>query len=257
VQLEVPGASLRYDVTGCGPVLLLIPGGPGDGAAFSGLTPLLVDGYTVVTYDPRGISRSSVMDRDADIGVATQAADAAHVLAAVTPDPAYVFGSGGGAITGLELVTRHPRCVRLLVPHEPPLIELLPDRKAQIAGIDDVADTYRRQGASAGLRRFMVVMGMAASAEPIPPAMLPNLEFFFARMMRAIMAYQADVAALHGSPIAVAVGAASAGQLANRSGLALAERLGVAATEFPGGHTGFVTDTETFAATLRRLLGTA
>ncbi len=261
MELEVPGARLRYDVTGAGPVLLLIPGGPADGAAFSRLAPLLSDAFTVVTYDPRGLSRSTVADRGADIPVTTQADDADRLLAAVTADPAYVFGSSGGATTGVDLVARHRGRVRLLVAHEPPLIQLLPDREAQLqlAAFEDIEATYRRQGAGAALGKFMAVAGMAPTAEPIqlPPAALPNIELFLAHMMRAIVAYEPDLAALRGAPVAAGVGATSAGQVAHRGALALAGRLGTAPTEFPGGHPGFATDPEPFAATLRRLLAAA
>jgi hypothetical protein len=92
VQLDVPTASPYYDVTGGGPVLLPLPGGAADGAALTRLALLGADACTIVTHRPTGISRSSVMDRDADTTVATQADDAGHVLAAVSPDPACVFG---------------------------------------------------------------------------------------------------------------------------------------------------------------------
>jgi pimeloyl-ACP methyl ester carboxylesterase len=56
--LKVPGASLHYEVQGSGPVLLIIPGMPADAGLYSVVARRLADAYTVVTYDPRGISRS-------------------------------------------------------------------------------------------------------------------------------------------------------------------------------------------------------
>jgi pimeloyl-ACP methyl ester carboxylesterase len=56
--LKVPGAALHYEIRGSGPVLLLIPGGPADGGVFAPIRELLADRYTVVTYDPRGLSRT-------------------------------------------------------------------------------------------------------------------------------------------------------------------------------------------------------
>ncbi|MGH3929774.1 MAG: hypothetical protein ACRDTF_07335 [Pseudonocardiaceae bacterium] len=50
------------------------------------------------------------------------------MLSAVTTAPADVFGSSSGGVTGIALATRHPDQVRTLVAHEPPLVELLPDR---------------------------------------------------------------------------------------------------------------------------------
>jgi pimeloyl-ACP methyl ester carboxylesterase len=60
--LEVPGAHLHYEVRGSGPVLLLIPGGAMDGGLFAGMVEPLTADYTVVTYDPRGLSRSTFDD---------------------------------------------------------------------------------------------------------------------------------------------------------------------------------------------------
>ena len=56
--LKVRGASLHYEVQGSGPVLLIIPGMPADAGFYSVLARQLTDTYTVVAYDPRGISRS-------------------------------------------------------------------------------------------------------------------------------------------------------------------------------------------------------
>ena len=60
--------------------------------------------------------------------------------------PAYVFGSSGGAVVGLALVTAHPGQVRTLVAHEPPVVELLPDSAQLRAQIQDIYDTYRADG---------------------------------------------------------------------------------------------------------------
>jgi hypothetical protein len=35
--LKVPGASLYYEITGSGPLLLLIPGAPADAGGFAGI----------------------------------------------------------------------------------------------------------------------------------------------------------------------------------------------------------------------------
>jgi alpha/beta hydrolase fold len=91
--LNVPGATLYYELDGTGPVLLMIPGGPADAGAFAALTRFLTDRYTVVAYDPRGNSRSVPDDPTADQDLDVHGGDAAALLAAVTNQPAYVLGS--------------------------------------------------------------------------------------------------------------------------------------------------------------------
>ena len=57
-MLPVPEARVYYEVAGSGPVLLLISGGAADADFFTPIVGFLADHYTVVRYDPRGISRS-------------------------------------------------------------------------------------------------------------------------------------------------------------------------------------------------------
>ena len=49
--LNVPGASIYYEVRGAGPALLMMPGGPADAGAFRNIAGPLAAHYTVVTYD--------------------------------------------------------------------------------------------------------------------------------------------------------------------------------------------------------------
>jgi pimeloyl-ACP methyl ester carboxylesterase len=119
--LKVAAASLVYDVQGAGPVLLMIPVAPADATMFSAIVPLLADRYTVVTYDPRGLSRS-VIDCSPDDKrmVETLADDVHRLLAAVSSKPAFVPGSGGANV-GLELAVSYAEQVHTLVAHEPAL----------------------------------------------------------------------------------------------------------------------------------------
>lgn len=49
--------ALYYEARGAALVILLVPPTPGDGGQFEALAAAL-DGYTIVTYDRRGTSRS-------------------------------------------------------------------------------------------------------------------------------------------------------------------------------------------------------
>jgi len=264
-MLDVPGASLCYEVQGSGAALLLIPGGPADAMGFRHLAEILSDTYSVVTYDPRGLSRSSVEDPSQVITVETQAKDAYRLLNAVTSDPAYVFGSSGGAVTGLELVTKHPNSVRVLIAHEPPVIELLPDRDAVAAQNEEVYQTYLSQGIGPAMMRFAAMAGLQAAPprESENPEMQEamermgaNLDLFLGQMLREIVTYKPDVERLKPGPARVVVGrgTTSEGQLAYRTATALAELLGVAPVTFPGDHGGYAAEPEAFARTLRQVL---
>jgi pimeloyl-ACP methyl ester carboxylesterase len=106
--LDVPGARLYYERRGSGPLLLMI-GSPMDSSGFAPLASALADHHTVVTYDPRGIGNSSREVTSEDVTPQQQADDVHRLLSALGGEPADVFGSSGGAVVGLALVTAPPR----------------------------------------------------------------------------------------------------------------------------------------------------
>lgn len=269
--LKVPGATLHYEVRGSGPVLLMIPGGPADAAVFTPIAPVLADRYTVVTYDTRGNSRSRLDGPPEDQRIEVHGDDAHRLLAAIGTEPAYVLGSSSGAIVGLDLVARHPEQVQVLVAHEPPLTELLPDSARQRVFVQEVYDTYRREGVGPAMGRFLAGAGLdggpesadsGPQGEPSPEMlegmarMQRNSEFFLAHMFRAIAGYVPDIARLQAAStrIVVAVGDASRGQVAHQAGVALAERLGTDVVVFPGDHGGYSTHPDAFAEQLHKVL---
>jgi Predicted hydrolases or acyltransferases (alpha/beta hydrolase superfamily) len=145
-MLEAPGARIYYEKRGSGSVLLVIPGGPQDAGVFSELAGLLADRYTVVTYDPRGNSRTSVDGELGDLDLDVQGDDAARLIETAGGGPAYVFGTSGGAQIGLNLAARHPHLVKALVAHEPPTIMLLDDPSEALAADQALYDTYKSEG---------------------------------------------------------------------------------------------------------------
>jgi clorobiocin biosynthesis protein CloN7 len=251
--LDVPGARLSYQRRGSGPLLLLI-GSPMDSTGFAPLATALADDYTVVTYDPRGIGNSSLEDTTQDVTPEQQADDVHRLLSTLGGQPASVFGSSGGAVVGLALVSAHPDQVRTLVAHEPPVVELLPDSAQVRAQIQDIYDTYRAEGADKAMQKFMAHAGLgdAPGQEADAPRWEPSAEEmarmratteqFLAHLIRPTTRYRPDIQALRAAStrIVVAGGTTSKGQLANRTAVALAEQLGTTMVDFPGDHGGFV-----------------
>src|SRR5260370_15904811 len=124
--LKVPGAQLSYEVTGSGPLLILIPGAAGVGEVFRPLAHLLSAQYQVVTYDRRGFSHSSLDGpQDYDHRLATDADDVRRLIKHLTDQPTTVFGSSSGAIVALEVISHSPERVRTVAAHEPPAVSLL------------------------------------------------------------------------------------------------------------------------------------
>jgi pimeloyl-ACP methyl ester carboxylesterase len=258
--LDVPGATLHYDVQGSGPILLLA-GAPMDASGFAPIVPLLAADHTVVTYDPRGFARSSVADPEAQLTPEVLADDLHRLLASVTDEPADILASSGGAIAALWLAVAHPEQVRTLVAHEPPLTALLPEAAERHHTVNALYESYRTEGVAIAMGRFLAHIGVAppeAAGQPLPlpDNALRDASFFLSNMIRTVAPADPDLAALRATPtrIVVAAGMTSKGQLANRTAVALAEQLGTDLTLFPGDHGGYAGDPQAFAAKLRETL---
>ena len=265
--LKVPGAQIYYEIYGSGPVLLMIPGGPADAAAFTALARCLADRYTAVPYDPRGNSRSVLDGPPEHFHLDLHGDDAAQLLAALGNSPAYVLGSSGGAQIGLNLTARYPGDVHTLVAHEPPCLELLPNVEEHRASRKELGAIYQAHGAQAAMQKFMSSNGLDAPAPkdappPTPEAqaafsrMTGNLDFFFGYGMKAIVEYVPDVTTLKaGKPhVVVGVGETTKGQTAHQTGVVLAERLGIPPVVFPGNHGGYYSHPAAFAERLHEVL---
>jgi len=113
---------------------------------------------TVVTYDPRGSERSVKTDPASPSTPEQHADDLHRLIQALGAGPVDLFASSGGAVNALALVERHPEQVRILVAHEPPLLQTLPDRDAALAAARDIHDTYMRAGFGAGMAKFIALV---------------------------------------------------------------------------------------------------
>ena len=259
--LDVPGARLHYEVRGTGP-LLLVMGSPMGAAMFAPLADALAADFTVVTHDPRGIARSPIDDPEQDSTPELRADDVAALLDALGADAADVFGSSGGAVTGLALVARHPDRVRTLVAHEPPVLDLLPDAAERHAGTEEIIATFHAHGVGAAFAKFMRTAGYTEEDLAAMPMGEPSEQDladsarFMAHELRWTTRYVPDVDALTAGParVVVGVGADSGKLLTHRTSAALADRLGSAMLEFPGDHGGFMSHPVEFAEVLRKAL---
>lgn len=278
--IEAPGATLTYDVrsnaASTAPVLLAI-GSPMGAAGFGSLASHFTD-RTVVTYDPRGVERSTKAEPTTESTPDEHADDVRRIIEALGTGPVDVFASSGGAINALALVAKHPELVRTLVAHEPPAAQLLPDREAALAACVAIRDTYQQAGMGAGLARFIALVSHKGlvpadyASQPAPdPAMfgLPTeddgsrTDALLAQNIITCTHYQPDFEALRAAStrVVIGVGAESEGELAHRAAEAVAERLGTAPVTFPSGHGGFLGgeygqmgQPDAFAATLREVL---
>jgi pimeloyl-ACP methyl ester carboxylesterase len=278
--LDAPGATVTYDVrsggSGDGPVLFLI-GSPMGAAGFGTLSGHFTD-RTILTYDPRGVERSTKPDTMSESTPYEHADDLHRIIEELGGGPVDLFASSGGAVNALALVAKHPGDVRTLVAHEPPLASVLPDSDNARAAARAVLESYHRRGFGAGMAHFIAVVSHRGlfpddfTQQPAPDPAIFGMpaeddgsrdDPLLGQNLITCTHYEPDFDALRAAStrIVIAGGAESDGTLAHRGALAVAERLGIEPVTFPGGHDGFLGgeygqtgDPDAFAAKLREVL---
>jgi pimeloyl-ACP methyl ester carboxylesterase len=281
--LDVPGVQLTYDVRRSAqssqPPLMLI-GSPMGASGFETLGSHFGD-RTVITYDPRGVERSTKTDAPLESTPEQHADDISAVIDAVGEGSVDLFASSGGAINALALVAKHPEQVRTLVAHEPPTTQVLPDREAAMDATQDIYDTYMSKGTGPAMAKFIAIVsfhGEIPADYTSQPAADPQIfglpaeddgsreDVLLRQNIISCTQYQPDFDSLRSAStrIVLAAGEESAGQLAHRGALGVARELGHEVVMFPSDHGGFLggeygqmgKPTE-FAAKLREVLSQA
>jgi pimeloyl-ACP methyl ester carboxylesterase len=280
--LETAEVDIAYDVDGPLPTAdgrppLLMIGQPMDASGFATLASHFPD-RTVVTYDPRGLSRSTRKDGRVDHEPTVQAGDLHAVIEALGAGPVEMFASSGGAVAAFALVAAHPEDVSTLVAHEPPMISVLPDAAAAERARAGVHDTYEAKGWGAGMAAFVAMTSWRGefgdgyfaqpAADPVAFGMPTEDDGsrddpLLSDRSWAVSSYRPDVDALAAAPtrVVIAVGEESEGTFTGRTAVATAELLGQQATVFPshhggflGGEFGYAGQPEPFARKLRDVL---
>ena len=283
--LRTAEADIVYDVRGPLPPAdgrppLFMIGQPMTASGFEALASHFPD-RTVVTYDPRGLGRSTRKDGRVDNSPTVQAEDVHAVIEALGAGAVEMFASSGGAVTALALVAAHPGDLTTLVAHEPPMIPVLPDAEAAERARAGFRDVYEAKGWGAGMAAFIAMTSWRGEfteeyfAQPVPdPAQfgMPTQDDgsrddpLLSDRSWAVSGYRPDLDALAAAStrVVIAVGEESAGTFTGRTSDATAKLLGQQATVFPSHHGGFVGgDTpyagqpEAFARKLREVLDAA
>ncbi|WP_163506018.1 alpha/beta fold hydrolase [Fodinicola acaciae] len=261
--LDVPDGSLYYEVRGRGPLVALV-GAPMDATSFQPLANLLAADHTVLTTDPRGIKRSRLADPRQDSTPLLRADDLRRLLTHLDRGPATVFGSSGGAATALALAQSHPETVTAVIAHEPPMAGLVEHGDRLLAQTDDVIATYLRGDVTGAWTNFLANANIALPDGALEmmiggerdPQTVADERRWFAHELRQTVAWTPDIDALRSgrTPIVIGIGQESTGQSCDRISRSLAAKLDLEPVMFPGDHTGFVEETESFAAQLRKVL---
>ncbi len=261
-SLELDDAAIAYDVYAAGsdsgrPTVLMI-GQPMTAEGFRALADEVAADRTVVTYDPRGLGRSTRSDGSTTNDPHQQARDL-HALIGHLGAPIDIFASSGGAVTGLALVAAFPDDVRVLVAHEPPVLGVLPDAELALDAARVAEREYAAKGFGAGLAAFIRYVSHEGefpadyAEQPLPdPAQfgLPTEDdgsrddALLGGSSRAFTEFMPDIDAVRAAPtrVVIAGGETSKAIVTGRASIVLAEQLGSEVAYLRGGHGGFAAD---------------
>jgi pimeloyl-ACP methyl ester carboxylesterase len=259
--LELPDVDLVHDVRGPLPPRngrppLLMIGQPMCADGFEALAAQFPD-RTVVTYDPRGLGRSTTRrDGRTDQTPRDQAADLHALVQHLGATPVDLFASSGGAITALHWAASHPDDLATVVAHEPPAMWALPDAEAVERASAEVGAAYAKHGFGAGMATFIRMTSWQGEftddyfAQPAPdPAQLglpaqddgSRDDPLLSDRSHEVTSDRPDLAALRirRPRLILGVGEETGNTITARATRAVADELGLAVTMFPSHHGGF------------------
>lgn len=125
-KMNINGVQLFYELSGSGEIpIILVHGSWVSHHTWDSILPNLEKKFQVLTYDLRGHSQS---EHPAGQGsIRDDVADLAALIEYLGLAPMWVVGNSAGASIALRLAAKHPKLLRGVVGHEPPLFSLVAD----------------------------------------------------------------------------------------------------------------------------------
>jgi pimeloyl-ACP methyl ester carboxylesterase len=111
---QVNGAGLFWEESGSGQPLVLIPGFASGAWSWAWQVPELSRSFRVITFDPRGVSRSK-LDDGSTVSIEMIADDVAALINRIGLEAAHILGISFGGFAAQALAIRHPGRVEKLV----------------------------------------------------------------------------------------------------------------------------------------------
>lgn len=263
----MPGADLYYEIRGHGPMLVISQSGEGDANRSEELVRQLETDFRVVTYDRRGLSRSTIHGKPG-ASIATHAEDVVRLLDHVTGESAAMLGCSLGAAIGLHLAVSDPGRLSTLIAHEPitPWMLSSAARAEHLDELEKIQGCFRRGGWRAALAPMVRSLGIdPALQEHEPGVELPpitrereaNFAYFLGHDVEAARNDALELDAVRDSTVRIIP---AAGSLTPQHvfDYQCAEQLAVVRDvrliSFPGGHNGNLTHPAQYASIVSGLL---
>ncbi len=282
-QMKTAHGTLFCRREGSGPTLLLIHGVACDSEFFRQASAILVEHFTVISYDRRGYSRSIPAEGEADFSVWAHAEDAAEIIRAElkrksvenqqsklseeieaaecsnedtgNEDGVFVAGCSAGGAVAAALATKYPELVRQVFLHEP-----LMRGSGELAAEQDAFWEKLRKGAEKHriitcMMHFVNAMGgmnrdKAGQSMEQQSRNLKNLELFLEKEMDSFSNLKLEDFNIS-VPVTVACGSDDKTGMFHRSAYQAAEAKGWKHRIVPGYHNFASDEPEAFAKCIK------
>lgn len=113
-SIEVSGGTLHYEISGQGETLVLVPGFASGAWSWSWQVPELSKNFKVVTFDPRGVARSTLLNRSA-VSIEAIADDIKELLDESKIERAHVLGISFGGFVAQKFALSWPDRLNRLI----------------------------------------------------------------------------------------------------------------------------------------------
>jgi len=185
---------------GVGPAVVLLDGGPGLSEYLESLEPELVDGYTVIRYQQRGLAPSTL---SGPFTIETQVADAIALLDSLGLERVLLIGHSWGGHLALHLMATHPERIAAALVVDPLgavpdggesglnenlLARLSPAAAARAAELD--ASAMRGEGTAADELEGLALVWPGYFADPATAPPMPPMQV-------SVAAYSETFASIH------------------------------------------------------------
>jgi pimeloyl-ACP methyl ester carboxylesterase len=137
--VEINRTPIFYESTADGEPLVLVHGAWVDHTSWNAVVPRLAASFRVVSYDLRGHGQSRIEQPDAGT-VHDDIADLVALIDHLELGAVNIAGISSGACIALRLAIEHPALVRRVLPHEPPIAQLLVDDPENKPMLDQVGE---------------------------------------------------------------------------------------------------------------------
>ncbi len=162
-------------------------------------------------------------------------------------------------MVGLQFTALFPDCVSLLMVHEPPVINVLPDAEEWRAYNFDLVRIFQEEGPRPAMMKFAGAMKGITAPPPGGLGQDDSRAFLFSKELLQVAHFMPDLAAIRaaGTKTVLLRGAASEDAYYARTAPIVAELAGGTCVTVPGNHLAFTLEPETFCKAVFHIIDAA